>query len=156
MYLYISNQFILLVFFIILNPYIKSIMLITYRTLWLHISTVNAILILVICNLTSSSICIIPLGKLNETLDSEPETLRSNDPVYWFTEVVGFKHYLIDETKSTIRQKGSIQVGLGSIHTIRIIGICCDFCYFRSLRQLPNTINLISSSVFLQFRIWIS
>lgn len=78
----------------------------------------NAILIQVICNLTSSSICIIALGKLNETLDSESETLRSNDPVYRFTKVVGFKHCLIDETKSAIRHKGSIQVGLGSIQTI--------------------------------------
>lgn len=58
----------------------------------LTISTVNAILIQVISYLTSSSICIILVGKLNETLDLESETLRSNDPVYWLTEVVVFKH----------------------------------------------------------------
>ena len=70
----------------------------------LTISTANAILIQAICNLTFSSICIILLGKLNETLDLESETLRSNDPVYWLTEVVVFKHYLIEETKSNIQK----------------------------------------------------
>lgn len=149
MHLYFSNQFILLVFFIILNPYIKSIMLNTYHKHYESYSNIGYLQFDILIYMYYST------QKIEWNLNSESETLRRNDPVYWFTEWVSFKHYLIDETKSTVKQKGSIQVGLGSIHIIWIIGICCDFCCFRSLRQLPNTVNLISASVFLQFRFWI-